>query len=459
MRAVNLIPAEQRSGQPVGAGRSQGGAYAVLALLAGLALLALLYGNADHHDLQPQRAGRRAHGRGAAGAGGGRTARAVHELRRDARTAHAGRRRARRLALRLGSRLPRIRPRAAAPRRRSPRSAARSAHGTAATAAARARAHDHARRRSAAAARASPRRPRRGSVPTFTLTGCATSQPSVALMLERLRLIDGVSEVTLQSSTTGRSARRLGARGSAVPPTTPASRRRSPSIRCRATSAVAAATKTVSDSTTLRGHRARERARKMTGRDRIVLMVIVVARDPRRGVDPGRLARAPEGEQAQRPGRRTRRPNSAAPKASCPTPAPPSRSTRRPTPRSSASAKRCRRARKCPSLIDQLTQAADQKNVEFASITDSAQLERAPRAPPSASPSAAAADAPAFTQLPFTFIFEGSFFDLEHLFSQLDRLHDAQLPGRPRGQRPAADDPERQARARSDSSSDNAASG
>ena len=34
MRAVNLIPAGQRSGASVGAGRSQGGAYAVLALLA-----------------------------------------------------------------------------------------------------------------------------------------------------------------------------------------------------------------------------------------------------------------------------------------------------------------------------------------------------------------------------------------------------------------------------------------
>ena len=35
----------------------------------------------------------------------------------------------------------------------------------------------------------------------ITLSGCATSQQEVALTLERLRLIDGVSEVTLQSST------------------------------------------------------------------------------------------------------------------------------------------------------------------------------------------------------------------------------------------------------------------
>ena len=40
-----------------------------------------------------------------------------------------------------------------------------------------------------------------GSVPTFTLSGCATSQTEVAQTLQRLRLIDGVSNVTLQSST------------------------------------------------------------------------------------------------------------------------------------------------------------------------------------------------------------------------------------------------------------------
>jgi hypothetical protein len=48
MRAVNLIPADQRSGQPVGAGRSQGAAYAVLALIAGLAIMAYSYGGAKH---------------------------------------------------------------------------------------------------------------------------------------------------------------------------------------------------------------------------------------------------------------------------------------------------------------------------------------------------------------------------------------------------------------------------
>jgi Tfp pilus assembly protein PilN len=39
-----------------------------------------------------------------------------------------------------------------------------------------------------------------GSTPVFTLTGCATSQSVVAQALQRLRLMDGASEVQLQSS-------------------------------------------------------------------------------------------------------------------------------------------------------------------------------------------------------------------------------------------------------------------
>jgi hypothetical protein len=40
-----------------------------------------------------------------------------------------------------------------------------------------------------------------GSVPVFTLAGCATSQAVVAQTLQRLKLMDGASEVQLQSST------------------------------------------------------------------------------------------------------------------------------------------------------------------------------------------------------------------------------------------------------------------
>ena len=48
MRAVNLIPDDQRSGVSLGAGRSEGTAYAVVVLLGGLAVLAFLYGSARH---------------------------------------------------------------------------------------------------------------------------------------------------------------------------------------------------------------------------------------------------------------------------------------------------------------------------------------------------------------------------------------------------------------------------
>src|SRR5262249_3204505 len=47
VRAVNLIPADQRASS-LAAGRSGGGAYAVLALIGGLVILALLYGLARH---------------------------------------------------------------------------------------------------------------------------------------------------------------------------------------------------------------------------------------------------------------------------------------------------------------------------------------------------------------------------------------------------------------------------
>jgi len=55
VRAVNLIPAEQRSGGVVGAGRSGGVAYAVLGALCGLALMALMY----HHGMPKTQSWRR----------------------------------------------------------------------------------------------------------------------------------------------------------------------------------------------------------------------------------------------------------------------------------------------------------------------------------------------------------------------------------------------------------------
>jgi hypothetical protein len=70
-------------------------------------------------------------------------------------------------------------------------------------------------------------------------------------------------------------------------------------------------------------------------------------------------------------------------------------------------------AQEVPSLIYQLSQATKQKNVEFASIVSGA------GASTSAPATAAVSSVPGFSQMPFTFIFNGGFFDLEHLFQQL----------------------------------------
>jgi hypothetical protein len=69
-----------------------------------------------------------------------------------------------------------------------------------------------------------------------------------------------------------------------------------------------------------------------------------------------------------------------------------------------------------PSLIYQLSQATNAKKVEFASI---ASVSAGPAAN-STGTAAAASAASGFSAMPFTFIFSGSFFDLEHLFKQLN---------------------------------------
>ncbi len=70
------------------------------------------------------------------------------------------------------------------------------------------------------------------------------------------------------------------------------------------------------------------------------------------------------------------------------------------------------------SLIYQLDQASNQKQVEFNSITSGGGAGASPAsAAATAAPGAALAG---FTQMPFTFVFNGSFLDLYHLFQQLN---------------------------------------
>lgn len=70
-----------------------------------------------------------------------------------------------------------------------------------------------------------------------------------------------------------------------------------------------------------------------------------------------------------------------------------------------------------PSLIYQLAQATEQKHVEFASITAGGSASSSAAAPSAAAASVASAG---FSTMPFTFIFNGGFFELERLFQRLD---------------------------------------
>jgi Tfp pilus assembly protein PilN len=209
VRAVNLLPADQRVDAAIGGGRSQGAAYAVLALLGGVALLALMYGMA-RHQVSSRRAkvvalnAKVQQMQGAAQRLAPYTsfialreervravaqlvearfdwAHAFHELGRvlptDASVTS--------LDGSVGS--------SSGPSGGSSGSSA----GKGSTGASGSAASAGSGSSSSAVASATPP----GSVPVINLSGCATSQAEVARTLTRLRLIDGVSEVTLQSST------------------------------------------------------------------------------------------------------------------------------------------------------------------------------------------------------------------------------------------------------------------
>jgi hypothetical protein len=223
MRAVNLIPADQRGGAGGGAGRSGGGAYVVLGFLGALALLLLLYGRAHHQiaSRQAQAAALNAKAQQAQEAvtrlAPYTTFLALREQREqavshlvDARFDWAH------FLHELGRVLPVQTSITSLTGGIGPASGAASgSSGTGAAASSSASSTSSSSSGSAgstggAVASATPP----GSVPTFTLAGCATSQTVVALALNRLRLIDGVSEVSLQSSTKATSAGSSAASGS-----------------------------------------------------------------------------------------------------------------------------------------------------------------------------------------------------------------------------------------------------
>lgn len=224
MRAVNLIPADQRVGGAGVAGRSGGGAYAVLALVGGLALLALLYGLA-HRQISSRRAqaaSLKVRAEQAQATAGGlaqyTTFAALREEREravaqlvDARFDWAH------VFHEVGRVLPTLASITSIDGVVGSREGSASGTGSSSSAANAASGSGGAKA-PAGVTSATPA----GTVPTVTLSGCATSQAAVALTLNRLRLIDGVSEVTLQSSTKASSGSAGGAAVGGCPSGAPA---------------------------------------------------------------------------------------------------------------------------------------------------------------------------------------------------------------------------------------------
>ena len=216
MRAFNLIPADERGGGGVGAGKSGGSAFVVLGLLGVLAIFALLYGQASRQissetskvatlnaqaqvaqaqaaKLAPYVSFKTLHEQRVQAVDqlvGSRFdwAHAFHEL---GRVLPPGQVSLTSLTGTIGASTGSTSAGAATAAGASGKAAATGAATPAAGSSGAATAS------SASVSSATPA----GSVPTFTLAGCATSQSMVALTLDRLRLIDGVKEVTLQSST------------------------------------------------------------------------------------------------------------------------------------------------------------------------------------------------------------------------------------------------------------------
>jgi hypothetical protein len=215
MRAVNLIPRDQLGGGGPAAGRSQGAAYGVLVLLGGLALLVFLYGKA-HRQVSSRTAEVATLNAKVQQAQAAVTGLAPYTnfvaLREEREHAVAALIDQRFDWAHAWHELGRVLPRYGASI-----SSIDGAVGSSASGAAPAGASSTAGKTPAGGAGgATPA----GSVPTINLAGCATSQSEVAIILNRLRLIDGVTEVTLQSSTTGGSS---GAASSGVcPPRAPA---------------------------------------------------------------------------------------------------------------------------------------------------------------------------------------------------------------------------------------------
>jgi hypothetical protein len=219
MKAVNLIPGEQREGGAGLAGltgRSGGGALIVLGMIAGIAVLVAMYGTA-HHSVSSQAgevASISAEASAVRASAGRLTPYTSFVTMADERT-HT-------VAQLVQARfdwshslheLGRVLPAGTS------LSALHGAVGAGETSSSSPSASSST---SAAAAGAPASSTPPGSTPIFTLTGCAKSQTVVAQALQRLRLMDGASEVQLQSSTKSDTGSSSGGASGGCPANDPA---------------------------------------------------------------------------------------------------------------------------------------------------------------------------------------------------------------------------------------------
>lgn len=195
MRAVNLIPAEQREGAGGITGRSGGAALIVLGLIAGLAVLAVLYGTAQH-TISSRRSELATVNSELAAA-----RIQVGRLTQYTSFIAMADQRAQEISQLVSSRfdwshafneLGRVLPRTATLTTLHGQVGSGSGSGSSSPSTSAGAAGP------AAAPAASSTPP--GSTPSFQLSGCAASQSEVANTLQRLQLMDGTAEVTLQNS-------------------------------------------------------------------------------------------------------------------------------------------------------------------------------------------------------------------------------------------------------------------
>ncbi len=203
MRAVNLLPPEQRGDASLGGGRSGGGAYVVLGLLAGLTVLGLLYGIA-RHNVSSRRSEL-----DSINAKIAQTNASAGQLSQYTSFIEASSQRTKTISELASSRfawastlheLGRVLPAGVSISSLEGNVATATATGGSSPSASSSSSSSSSGAGSASKGSPAASSTPPGSVPTFTLTGCATSQDVVAKMLTRLPLITGVREANLQGS-------------------------------------------------------------------------------------------------------------------------------------------------------------------------------------------------------------------------------------------------------------------